>query len=182
MAVAIGPRMVLDPRKLLFRTRGRLDRPSFAAALVALLVAFFIGGVVMRLLDPATAPGFFFGLFFGIASLFMIYSVFGQRLHDMGFSVWPLTGLLFVLFLIFLGVAMAYGGVEYFEAYSQFERKEAIDPEVVRALDEAYQERLAQGGSRTLGLLMSGAIGLFTVWLLLARGDEGANRYGPEPT
>ena len=173
--------MVLDPRQLLFRPRARLDRPSFAAALVALIVAFALGGVIMRLLDPATAGGFYFGLFFGIASLFMIYSVFGQRLHDMGLSVWPLTGLLFLLFLIFIGVAMAYGGVEYFEAYSQFDRKEAIDPEVVRALDDAYRERLAQGGARMLKVLMSGAIGAFTLWLLLSKGEAGENRYGPVP-
>ena len=170
--------LTLDPRKLLFRPRGRLNRPSFAVGLVLFLVVTALAGVVMRALDPATGAGFYFGLFFAIAWMFMLYSVFGQRLHDMGKNVWPLTGVLALLFVLFISVAMAYGGAEYVDAYSEFERKDIIDPEVKAELDAAYEAELAEGAGRTLNLVLGGVMGAFTLWLLLTKGQTEANRYG----
>ena len=170
--------MTLNPLHLLFRPRGRLDRPSFAVALVLFLLVSALATWILRALDPATAAGFWFGLVWFLLFFYMLYSVFGQRLHDMGRSVWPLTGLLFALFLLFISVAMAYGGAEYMSEYSQFDRKEVIDPSTVERLDETYRTELAAGGERTLRWGSKLLAGAFTLWLLVWPGQAGENRYG----
>lgn len=171
--------MIAKPHHILLRPRGRIGRPSFVAGVVALVALSTLATVVMRALDPGTAAGFWFGLaaWFVLLPL-MLCSVFVQRLHDMGRTAWPFTALIAGVMLILIGVMLAHGGAEYFNAFSQFERKEAIDPDVVAQLQADYRAEMANAG-QPLSLILSVVLGGFTLWLALARGQGEPNAYGP---
>ena len=174
--------MTLDPRKLLFRPRGRLSRAEFVVGVVMFVAVVLASFYLMHLLNPATAAGFWAGLVLLFVIPFMFYSVWGQRLHDMGRSVWPVTAALFLAFLILIGVMLAYGGTEYFSEFSQYDRKDEIDTEVRELLQAEFQAKLANGGEQRAGLLLNLLFGALTVWLAVAPGERSENRYGPPPT
>ena len=169
--------MTRNPLHILLRPGGRLGRVSFVVGVVLLVVLSALAGVVMRALDPATSAGFWWGLGYFLLFWVMLFSVFGQRLHDMGRTVWPLWGVLFAVFLVMIGVMLAYGGAEYFGAFSAYDREDAIDPAVVESLRADYEAELAKAGP-TLNLILSVILGAFTVWLALTPGKEAENRWG----
>ena len=170
--------MIAKPHHILLRPRGRIGRPSFVAGVVALLAFSTLATLIMRALDPGTAAGFWFGLLWFVLFAYMLCSVFVQRLHDMGRTAWAFTALIAGTCLILIGVMLAYGGAEYFNAFSQFDRKEAIDPALVERLQADYRAEMAKAGP-TVSLILSVVLGGFTAWLALARGQGAANAYGP---
>jgi len=176
--------MTLDPRQILLRPRGRLSRAEFAIGAVGFVLISYLSIAIMRWLDPSTSLGFWFGLFVFVMALpYMLYSIAGQRLHDMGRSVWPLTWLIILMVIAMFAVAYANGGEEYIDTLSKFDRKEAIDPAVKAAADQRYQDQLAAGNAnRTLSLLLGGMLGVFTLWLGLQKGQSVENKYGPVRT
>ena len=109
--------------------------------------------------------------------LHMAYSIYGKRLHDMGRSFWPLTAMIVSLIVVAIIVMLSFGGSDYFAEFSQYERKEDIDPAVRAAIQERYQARLAEGNG-TVRAVMSAIIGGFTLWCGLSKPENGANKYG----
>jgi uncharacterized membrane protein YhaH (DUF805 family) len=172
--------MITDPRQILLRPGGRLPRAEFMVGAVAFVALSYAGIAIMQWLDPATGAGFWFGLFVFVFALpYMLYSVAGQRLHDMGRSVWPLTWLLVLMVIAMFAVAYANGGEEYIDTLSKFDRKEAIDPAIKAQADQIYQDQLAAGGANMkLKLILGGMLGAFTLWLALSPGQKGENKYG----
>ena len=180
---ASSPAARFDPRTLLLRPRGRIGRVQFIVG-AAMFVALALASVaVMRLLDPSTAAGFWWGFAMFLLFLpFALYSVAGQRLHDMGRSVWPLTWLLIIMVAVMFSVAYSNGGEEYIDTLAGFDRRASIDPAIKQAADDAYRARLAEGGAnRTLSLLLSGLLGAFVLALALVPGQRGENRWGEVP-
>ena len=172
----------LDPRTLLLRPGKRIGRASFLAGVLMLVAAGLLATAILRWVGAGTAVGFWFYLAFLLLFPYMLYSVYGQRLHDIGRTVWPLTAALAASFLILIGVMLAYGGAEYFTAFSQFDRKEAIDPAVVDEIKTAYEAELANGGSRRAKTLLSAVFGALTLWLAFRPGTATDNKYGPPAT
>jgi hypothetical protein len=76
---------------------------------------------------------------------------------------------------------LTFGGAEYFNEFAQYDRKDDIDPEEIRRLQAAYQERLSES-TGLLGYILWGVWIAFTAWLALAKSDPNDNIYGPAPT
>jgi len=110
----------------------------------------------------------------------MAYCVYGKRLHDMGRSFWPLTGMITLLIVVAIVVMLSFGGSEYFSEFAQYDRKEDIDPAEIERIKSAYQARLSEGNA-TVHNIMAAIIAAFTLWCGLSKPDENANKYGPKP-
>jgi len=119
---------------------------------------------------------FLISLPFPFLVLHMAYAVYGKRLHDMGRSFWPLTAMIVSLIGVAIIVMLSFGGSEYFAEFSQYERKEDIDPAVKAAIQERYQARLAEGNGM-VSALMWAIIGGFTLWCGLSKAELGTNKW-----
>ena len=143
-------------------------------AVFAVLVVVFNWGLKQM---GGSTWAFLMSLPFPFLVLHMAYSLYGKRLHDMGRSFWPLTAMIVSLIVVAIIVMLSFGGSDYFAEFSQYERKEDIDPAVRAAIQERYQARLAEGNG-TVRAVMSAIIGGFTLWCGLSKPENGANKYG----
>ncbi len=141
----------------------------------SLLVVLF--NFALQRLGNSTSA-FLISLPFPFLVLHMAYCVYGKRLHDMGRSFWPLTGMIVSLIMVAIIVMLTFGGSEYFSEFAQYDRKEDIDPAEIERIKTAYQERLSQGNA-TVSNLMMGIIAAFTLWCGLSKSEPQANKYGP---
>ena len=124
-----------------------------------------------------TMTGFFLSLVFLFLFFLGLYAIYGKRLHDFGYSVWPITGMLFATCVITIMAMMIFGGAEYFSEFAQYDRKEDIDSAEVERLKTAYQARVSEGG-KYLGPILWGLWGLFTLWVGASKSKTGDNKYG----
>ncbi|MEL6688428.1 MAG: hypothetical protein AAFP97_12510, partial [Pseudomonadota bacterium] len=90
------------------------------------------------------------------------------------------VSLLTAIIIVLIVIMLSNGGAEYFDAYSQYERKATIDPEVRKAINDRYEARMADAGP-IVTWSVSGMLVAFTLWVGLRRGDDGANKYGAAP-
>lgn len=162
--------------KLLLSPAGRIGRQHFwiGMAVFAVLVVVFNWGLKQM---GGSTWAFLMSLPFPFLVLHMAYSIYGKRLHDMGRSFWPLTAMIVSLIVVAIIVMLSFGGSDYFAEFSQYERKEDIDPAVRAAIQERYQARLAQGNG-TVRAVMLTIIGGFTLWCGVSKPDAEANKYG----
>ena len=162
----------------LFVPSGRTNRKAFwiTLAVFACLVVSFKAGLFMN--DTAGAV-YFWGFLIWLIMLFCgVFAIYGKRLKDIGRSVLPIVTLLAAIIIVLIVIMLANGGAEYFEAYSQYERKATIDPEVRLAINERYKERMS-GAVPLVSYSISAMLIAFTVWVGLTKGDPKENRYGP---
>ena len=84
-----------------------------------------------------------------------------------------------IVLLIFVAIVvmLAFGGTEYFSEFSQYDRKEDIDPEEIERIKNAYQKNLSEGNA-TVYNVMASIIFIFTLWCGISKGDPNANSYG----
>lgn len=162
--------------KLLFSPSGRIGRRDYVIGLIGLVVIFALYGLLLNALGGSMA-GFFAVLAFPFIILQIAYSVYGKRLHDIGRTLWPVTGLLCAILAAMIVVMLVYGGAEYFAAHSEY-TQEAAPADVAERLNEEFKLRQAQGET-TLSVIVLGLLLSFTGWLALAKPDPKANRYGP---
>lgn len=164
----------------LFVPMGRTRPRTFWTwlAIFAVLVVAFDWGLGFH--DPGQAF-YFWGFLIWMVMLFAgIFGIYGKRLKDFGRSVGWIFLALTVILLLLIAIMLAYGGADYFAEYSQYERKAAIDPAVREQLNARFEERLS-GAGPAVRLSTGGVMLLFTLWVGLSKGDQGDNRYGPEP-
>lgn len=121
--------------------------------------------------------GFFAVLAFPFVILQVAYSVYGKRLHDIGRTLWPVTGLLCAMVAAMIVVMLVYGGADYFAAYSEYSRDNPPPPEVVEKLNAAFKPKQA-AGETVLSLVILSLLSGFTLWLALARSQSGESAYG----
>lgn len=151
---------------LFLRPTGEIGVKPFLIGVLGIFIFVMAVNTFLRALTPGPLS-FSVALVFPFLALYSIYCVYGKRLHDMGFSVWPLTGLLTAEFLVMIGVMLAFGGAEYFEGFAQYERKAVIDEAVRQALINDYQtEQAANMGTIKIALKILPT--LFTIWLAFA--------------
>lgn len=164
----------------LFVPSGRTSRKTFWITLVAfaLIVTVFKWG----LFQHDTGGAFYFwGFLIWITMLFCgMFAIYGKRLKDFGRSVLPIVSLLTAIMIVLILIMLANGGAEYFEAYSQYERKATIDPDVRRAINARYEERMANAAP-LVTYSISAMLIAFTAWVGLTKGDPGSNKYGSSP-
>ena len=125
--------------------------------------------------------GFFAVLAFPFVILQIAYSVYGKRLHDIGRSVWPVTGLICLILLAMIVVMLVYGGADYFAAYGEYTRNNPPTDEVIERINAEFKPRQEEG-EPVLKLIVSGLLIGFTLWLALAKSDSKTNKYGASQT
>lgn len=163
-------------KNLFFTQRGCIPAKLFWLGVVGLFAFVTAVNTLLRYLGFESNIAFVIGLIFPFLIFYMIYAVYGKRLHDMGRSVWPLTGAIFFEILVMIGVMLAFGGAEYFAEFSQYDRKAVIEPSVQQALTANYEAELAanKGKVRLILLIIPAAL---TLWLGTAKSKLTDNSY-----
>lgn len=166
--------------KLLLSGQGRISRPKFWAGFALVILVSLLGRLSLQHMGNnmgffLLAP-FFWSLFF-----YMLYCVYGKRLHDMGRSKGPYFAMIVVEILVMIIVMLSFGGAEYFSEFSQYSRKDNIDPEIASALTQKYQDGIKES-MHLIGPLFLAVPLLFTGWVGLSKGDAAENRYGTPPS
>lgn len=169
--------MIISPYKMLLSPSGRMGRKDFWVAMFIFTALVMLFNFALGRLGNSTLA-FLVSLPFPFLVLHMAYCVYGKRLHDMGRSFWPLTGMIVSLIMVAIIVMLAFGGSEYFSEFAQYDRKEDIDPVEIERIKAAYQDRLSQGNA-TVSNIMMGIIAAFTLWCGLSKTDPKVNKYGP---
>ena len=172
--------MIISPYKMLLSPSGRMGRKDFWVGMVIFSILVVLFNIALKSLGNST-PAFLMSLPFPFLVLHMAYCVYGKRLHDMGRSFWPLTGMIVSLIVVAIIVMLTFGGSEYFSEFAQYDRKEDIDPAEIERIKAAYQVRLSQGNA-TVHNIMIGIIAAFTLWCGLSKADPETNNYGPPAT
>lgn len=163
--------------KLFLSPAGRMGRRNFWIGVVGFVLFVVVMQFILRAMG-LTLSQFFLSLVYMVLVFLILYSVYGKRLHDMGRSFWALTGMITLTILIVIGVMLAFGGAEYFTEFAQYDRKEDINPVEIERIKTAYQARLANAGN-IMQPLIYGLWAAFTLWLGMAKPQEGPNEYGP---
>lgn len=164
---------------LFFKATGLITRKPFWIGVVGLFIFVEVINFTLRALNN-NALGFSIALVFPFLVGYMIYCVYGKRLHDMGRSWWPITAAIVAEILIMIAVMMAYGGAEYFAGFAQYERKAVIDEAVRQALITDYQTEIAAHTNiiRVWFLIVPVAL---TLWLGTAESKVENNKYRKLP-
>ena len=167
---------MITPRKMLLSPSGRMGRKDFWVGLIILtLLSSLFNFALQRLGNSQLA--FLISIPFPFLVLHMTYCVYGKRLHDMGRSFWPLTGMIVLLIFVAIVVMLAFGGTEYFSEFSQYDRKEDINPEEIERIKNAYKKNLSEGNA-TVYNVMASIIFIFTLWCGISKSDSNINSYG----
>ncbi len=164
--------------KLLLSPSGRIGRGEFIAGL-ALLILFVMA---QKLLFPYLGQGymgFFVPMFLFFFTFHITLCVFGKRLHDLGRSLWPFTGLIFLMIIIAIIVALKFGGLEYFNTVIE-NPEYANDPQAMQKVRDIYEAKLEQSLPQVRIIMLIAPI-LFSLWLAFAKGQKKNNRYGKKP-
>ncbi|MEP3889601.1 MAG: DUF805 domain-containing protein [Hellea sp.] len=168
--------MIISPYKMLLSPAGRMGRKDFWIAMVVFTALVMLFNFVLSRLGNSTLA-FLISLPFPFLVIHMAYCVYGKRLHDMGRSFWPLTGMIVSLVAVAIVVMLAFGGSEYVSEFAQYDRKDDIDPEVQKEIIERYQAEMRKSPA-TVSSVMMAIIGAFTLWCGLSKADPKANDYG----
>lgn len=166
----------MNPLPLFLDATGRIGQKQFIIGVIGIVLYGFFGQFMFSILDKTTMLHFWFGLIYFCLFIYIFWVIFGKRLHDMGRSYWILTLFIVVMLSTLLIMMLASGGAEYFDAFSQFERKEAIDPAIVQGIMDKYQARMAENLLLKKAIL-SALAGGFTLWLALTKPKNEGNPY-----
>ena len=170
--------MIISPYKMLLSPAGRMGRKDFWVGMVIFAALVMLFNFVLGRLGNSTLA-FLISLPFPFLVLHMAYCVYGKRLHDMGRSFWPLTGFIVLTFFIIpIIVMLSFGGSEMFSDFSQYGRKEEIDPTVRKDIQDTYQSDLKES-LPYLPAIINAVIIAFTLWCGLSKTNPETNSYGP---
>lgn len=160
-----------------FSSKGRSSRRRFWISLACVSVVVLGVNALLRALGPESMTAFFLALPFPFLAIFILYCVYGQRLHDMGFTVRPFFIMMFLQFLAVIFVMLTYGGADYFYEFSQFDRKDTIDPAIIQDIIDRYQAKI-EANKRIIEPLLMGIPAVFTLWTGLSKSKPFDNVYG----
>ena len=165
--------------KSLLHASGRHGRKSFIAGLVVFAIIYWPQRFIV---EPILGNiwGFYLSLFFFGLNCYVIYALCAKRLHDMGRSVWAFTAMISLELCVIITTMLAYGGADYFAAFSVYDRKEDIPEEARQDIITAYQAGI-EAHLTEITILFWVVPVLFCLWLALVKGDPGENKYGPVP-
>ena len=150
-------------RDLFFKFGGEIPRQSFWIGFSGIAIFVMAGNALLRSLGTSMIA-FYISLVFPFLALYMIYCVYGKRLRDMGHTAKLLSVMILLEILAVIIVMLAFGGAEYFSEFSQYSRKEEIDPAVRDAIIQKYQDNLKAKDHLT-GPILMGIPVLFTIYV-----------------
>ena len=162
---------------LFFKATGHINQKMFLIGAVGIFVFSQAMKYLFRVL-PVGMLEFWLVVIYVPMILYMICCVYGKRLHDIGRSWWPLTSAFTLEFLASIAVMLAFGGAEYFESFSQYDRKAVIDPAVRDSIINEYQATQA-ANIVSISILLLIIPVMFTLWLVLSKPKLTDNPYRP---
>lgn len=165
-------------KKLFLSPSGRIARRPFIIGVAGLAIFIVLQLYFLRFLG-AGMTNFFLGLALFFLNFHIVLSVYGKRLHDLDRSLWPLTALFFLIIIVWLLMILNYGGIEYFDTVMAHPEYAGNEEEMKKVLN-VYQDKLAEGMPKARWV-MTILPALFTLWLAIAPGQKGDNRYGVVP-
>ena len=170
--------MFAEFHKDLLRPPGRSPRARFIAAWIVAVLSVIAKSYAMEAMGNNNIS-FLVGLFWTCLNIYLFYSLFSRRLHDMSLSIGPFF-VMIILTLFVAAFAAAAGGLsDYFNAI--YENPQITqDAEANKALIEKYQADLAANIGWINWLVASPAL-LLTLFCAIKPGVGEANKYGPVP-
>ena len=161
-------------KKLFLSPIGRIPRIPFLIGVSGLLAFSMLQKFILPLVGNSLV-GFFLALALFFLNLHIILAVYGKRLHDLGRSIWPLIGLFALILIVWLIMILNFGGLEYFDTVMAHPEYAGNEEEMHKVL-VVYQENLAAGLPKAKWIIAALPM-LFTLWLAIAPGQSGDNRY-----
>jgi len=161
--------------KTLFHAPGRIGQKQFFFGL-AIFVAFYAAQIFIMRAVGTSLPGFFIALTFLCVNLYMLYCLFGKRLHDIGRTVGLFFLMLAALIVLAIFLQLQSGGLEYFDTIMANPDRQD-DAEWMREQHVIYQDRLAANMPYVRLMLWLPPF-LLTVFVGLKKGDPRENLYG----
>jgi len=153
--------------RLFLKTKGLIDRREYWMGFAGLTIFIIIYNAALRALGIGNMISFWLITFCLPLMLYMIYCVYGKRLSDMGRSRWPFVGAVVLQILVIIALMLAFGGADYFYEFSQYDRKDDIDPIKQQAIIDTYQARQA-ANMHIIRPAMTIVPILLTLWLGIA--------------
>jgi len=165
---------------MLLSPAGRMGRKGFWVGIAVLLLTAFLFEFVFKNVGESMTLFFLYPVCL-ILFIHMVYCIYGKRLHDMGRSFWPLTGILVLFFIISTLVLLDAGGAEFFTEFSRYERKVEIAEETKKAIQEPFNQEYGERQDISKWINYGLLIG-FTLWCGLSKTEPKANIYGDPAT
>ena len=159
----------------LFHAPGRINQKQFLIGFVVFAVFYAVQLLIMKVVGTSL-PGFFISLTFLCLNLYMLYCLFGKRLHDMGRSVALFFGMLAALIVFAIYLQLQSGGLEYFDTIMANPDRQN-DEIWMREQHVIYQKRLSSNMPAVRGMLWLPPL-LLTLFAGLKKSDVSENRYG----
>ncbi|MCW5723906.1 MAG: DUF805 domain-containing protein [Maricaulaceae bacterium] len=143
--------------KVLFSPNGRIGQQEF-----------WIGWVILVAANVLLTWIPLLGFLIMLALIYVGICVYGKRLHDSGRSAW-MHAIPWALGIVLLVVGFTVAGG-------------AMLPAILEGGEPDPAAIFAAGGSMMIFWLLSFVIWIaYTLWVGLAKGDAGDNRFGPPP-
>lgn len=160
----------------LFVPPGRTPRIRFCIGLAIIVMSVLLQNIVVKAAGQSMV-GFYLGMFWLCLNLYLIYTVFARRLHDLSLSVGPLFAALFLTILIVGFTYWGGGGGDYLETIM-------ANPDIVedeaqfKALTQNYQKALSDniGWARWVNLM---PLVLLSLFCAIKPSKAVDNKYGP---
>jgi uncharacterized membrane protein YhaH (DUF805 family) len=145
---------------VLFNPNGRIGQQEYWIGLLII-----IGGNLLLTWLPLIGTLIWFAL------IYVGVCVYGKRLHDAGKTAW-IHGLVWLVQFVLFGVTLAVTGGAIITA--------------VMASNNGGEPNIAALMGAGGGLLLLGGLGfliwiVYSIWVGIAAGDPGTNRFGPPP-
>ena len=169
---------------LFLSNKGRIGRKTFIFAFLAMSAFIALGNMGLAWLGETTnysVSAFFVSLFAWSLFLYVPFCVYGKRLHDIGRS----SGLTIVMYTLIILTAMivmlVFGGADYFSEFSQYSRKQEIDPAIAERIQADYIAKQSANMNIIKPIMLAIPVA-YTLWLCMAQSDPNSNKYGDPAT
>lgn len=162
-------------KHILLHAPGRINQKQFFFGLAVFAVFYAVQIVIMGIVGTSLL-GFFLALTCLCLNLYILYCLFGKRLHDTGRSVALFFGMLAAVIVLAIILQLQSGGLEYFDTIMANPDRQD-DVAWMQQQHVIYQERLAASMPHVRWLLWLPPL-LLTVFAGVKKGDESENRYG----
>ncbi len=162
--------------RLFLSPAGRSTRREFWIGVAGFVAFCWLFSYVLNYLVTSML-GFWLTLILIVLFFQIMYGVYGKRLHDIGRSYWPLTGMIALIFCVGIAIMIYFGAGEMMAEYAQYDRKADIPQSEKDRITSTYQENM-EGAENVYRYSIFGLWGAFTLWLGIAKPDPNENRYG----
>ena len=170
--------MLANFHKDLLQPPGRTRRIAFIAGWLLATASVMLNSYVVGALGNSL-PSFFLGLFWTCLNVYLFYTLFSRRLHDIGLSVGPFFVMIIITLFVLAFIAWVGGLSDYFAAVNE-NPEITQDAEASRILIEKYQADMKANMGWASWLASAPAL-LLSAFCAVKAGQPDDNKYGEPP-